>query len=108
MEDIIFWSFGVIVVFNFYLHYKVQKLLRTKHPEVWFALGQPDQFTPTNDVVSKQSVIKEYLKNKQYLSTNDQEFIRLCDFLRKFNQISVFILIIFFTSMIYFIFIKST
>lgn len=108
IEYIIFYSFGVVVVINLYLHYLVQKILQKKHPEVWFSLGQPDQFSPTNDVMSKQSIMKNYLKDKQYLSTKDLKFIKLCNFLRIFNKVSFVLLILFFASMTYFIFYNRT
>lgn len=101
MEFIIFYAFGLVVVCNFFLHYRVQKTLKTKYPEVWRAMGQPDQFTPSNDVILKQTIMRNYLKNKQYLSLNDPKFKKQCNFLRSFNKVSIILLIAYFVSIFF-------
>ncbi len=103
MEFVIFFSFVPVVFFGFYLNYRLQQTLKTRFPEVWLTLGKPDQFSPTQDVIFKQSILRNYIKNKEYLALKDPEFTKQCNFLRFFNKISIVLLIVFFVSIYFFV-----
>lgn len=99
----IFYIFGTFGLFTFFLHYKAQKVLKTKYPQVWLNIGEPDLFIPQKDVIMRQMIWKDYLKNKEYLSLDDPKFERLCNHLRFVNKISYFLLAAFFVLMYVFV-----
>ena len=99
LEKIVFYGFyifGVLLFLDFLILLKIQNTLKSKYPEVWRHLGEPEQFTFSNDVIIKQTVMSEYIKKKDYLSLNDPKFTIQCKVLSYLHRISIFYLAIYF------------
>lgn len=77
------------------LHYKFLALLKEKHPKEWERLGSPSLFT--NNSIKNSFRTMLFLKNKEYLKTNDLHLKQTAQFLWRYILIysAVFVVILF-------------
>jgi len=86
-------------IVGFFGSYKMLKVLKLRHKDIWEELGKPTFIL--NSIKSNLSVFR-FLKNKEYERIEDSDFISLCKFNRLYGS---FYLIIFGAIQIVFLFI---
>lgn len=83
-EEIVILVLGVWVAVGFVLHSRFLKTLKTRHPDVWEALGSPSLFL--NNSIKNGWAVQRFLHKKEYLALNDPLFTSQCNFARSFGR----------------------
>ncbi len=81
-------SFGVLfvaVLAGFIPSYKMHKIFRVRHQNLWEKLGKPTMIL-NNSIANNLSVLR-FLWKKEYEKTKDSELIAVCRFNRIYFQI---------------------
>ena len=75
-----FSLFALMIVFMIwagFVRYKVLRILKQDHPDVWTKLGSPTLFL--NNSIRNGYLLNKYLRKREYLSLEDERLTRLCN-----------------------------
>jgi hypothetical protein len=79
---------AISLIVLFALKFRFYCTLRDKFPDIWQELGRPTLFL--NNSITNRSAVRRFLRQRAYEKTEDEEFIRCCTTLRRF-QLAYFI-----------------
>ena len=76
----------LVACFGILLHHRFLRMMRSRHPSVWHATGQPTLFSIGGSLIMSMPLLR-FLWCKAYERVDDEEFVRLGAVVRTYNLV---------------------